>query len=91
MEHRVEREATADELATGIEAATLEEFVAKRVDIRVIKDADPVFDFTPATNELGILMLQGKYTVSQGTLEFRAEYAEEEEGWKILKIHVNAN
>lgn len=30
LERRVERRATADELATGIEAATLEEFMAKR-------------------------------------------------------------
>jgi hypothetical protein len=30
LERRVEREDTADELATGIEAATHEEFVAKR-------------------------------------------------------------
>ena len=30
LERGVEREATADKLATGIEAATLEEFVAKR-------------------------------------------------------------
>ena len=30
LERRVEREATADELVTGIEAANLEEFIAKR-------------------------------------------------------------
>ena len=30
LERRLERHATADELATGIEAATLDEFVAKR-------------------------------------------------------------
>ena len=65
-------------------------FVDKRIDFAEIADVDPTFDAAPVINEDGWLVVKGQYPLEGRDVLFECKYEQEEEGWKLVAINVQA-
>lgn len=63
-------------------------FIDSGVDIAPIKELEPIFASPPAFDEDGLLKLEGHYATTPQKVHFTLRYNSEEEGWKLVGIHV---
>ena len=69
--------------------ATFKSFSDKKIDLSVLKGHLPEFTVAPFINNKNVLIIKGKYLVSEGEVLFEHKYIYEASAWKLLGIKVN--
>jgi len=69
--------------------ATFKPFSDNKIDLTVLKGHLPEFTVAPFINNEKVLIIKGKYLVSEGEVLFEHKYIYEASAWKLLGINVN--
>ena len=69
--------------------ATFKPFSDNKIDLTVLKGHSPEFTVAPFISDKGVLIIKGKYLVSEGEVLFEHKYVYEASAWKLLGINVN--
>lgn len=69
--------------------ATFKPFSDNNIDLTVLKGHSPEFAENPVINSEGVLIIKGKYHVSEGEVLFEHKYIYETPAWKLFGINVN--
>lgn len=69
--------------------ATFKPFSDNKIDLTVLKGHLPEFTAAPFINNKKVLIIKGKYLVSEGEVLFEHKYVYEASAWKLIGINVN--
>ena len=69
--------------------AAFKTFSDKKIDLTVLEGHLPEFTVAPFINNKRVLIIKGKYLVSEGEVHFEHKYVYETSAWKLLGINVN--
>lgn len=69
--------------------ATFKPFSDNKIDLTVLKGHLPEFTVAPFINNKKVLVIKGKYLVSEGDVLFEHKYVYESSAWKLIGINVN--
>ena len=64
-------------------------FIDGKLDLAPIAKLEPAFDGKPAVNEDGVLVIKGSYLTQPNAVFFELKYVSEDDGWKLVAIHLN--
>ena len=72
--------------------AAFKSFIEQEFDIApVVKKVKPTFEPPPAIDSDGVLFVQGFYPIKPDKLTFELKYFNEDDAWKLIRIHVVAD
>jgi hypothetical protein len=69
--------------------ATFKPFSDNKIDLSVLKGHLPEFTVAPFINNKKVLIIKGKYLVSEGEVLFEHKYVYEVSSWKLVGINMN--